>query len=708
MKNNNNTDSGDNQSVKSSHSNDSKVSVAEKECAYCHAIPYQIISLTCDHNFCLNCAYFKIPTEEGNIPAVFICEICQKPTLMSPDLQQALFEIFKEQREFYVREYGTDKGENLISQLDNNIQSNLPLYYSLSSISKTAENTDKRRVNMQDMIDKSEPDSNIRSNRQDVGKELEEAKHRLTTIFETIELNSENNSNNRDLLKESTATLLNNNQEDSGRIEVSVLEGESDNIVSQNNSNLKESYSFTKHFNELRGKTEESNDVQETKPAATQHSQDRINSTSTNKIPDSNLPHSLKTSGVKISNLQKKLKEQMRVERTDKSKDSNSKDVDRDLDRKQSFSDFLKIVNQNRKKKQNDIKKSKKDNKDAKKEGRVMTERGDNGPFDLDKYKHFFKTSVDKSTKANKCDLKGVQGCFMPRNKSKDQIPNRGSTGELKQETIKEVGIQIKSKTNLLLNLKKEGEILKSNIIERLTLNTEKYLNFCDSMIRYFTQEKQSYKSSINTLQAEIDKEYNSNSLQIRAKLIYCEKYDKMLKGLDAEDNSFLEALRNLKKSFDNKLYIGKKTRNDFHEFFKQKIDKSYKHIKHKFSEVTDYIKKKLDQMAIYLCTENLVPELINKAHSKDNMLLNMPNIKFHLDQINNIVSELNVGNPDLKKKVYKSTDKINNRKAFKTVKKEPKELNRKSLDTKGHLARRPDIAKKLIQSSKRQFMKKS
>lgn len=693
-------DSGDNASKKSSQSRDSKASLAEKECAYCHSIPYQIISLTCDHNFCLNCAYFKIPTEQGTIPSVFVCEICKKPTLMSPDLQQALVQIFQEQKMFYSKQHESERGENLISQLDNNIQSNLPLYYSLTP-NQENDDTEAKQFALMGVMERSGPGKSGRG-KNDVAREIEETKHRLTTIFETIELNSDNNSNNREFLKESTATLLNNNHDESGRIEISVLESESVREMSHKESNLKKSYSFTRHFNEIRAKTEESNDKRDTKLSQqTQTLKDMTESLFSNKATEKNEPLSLKASTLKLSNLQTRIKDQLLGSRLVSDKESEVRDEMRDISRKQSFSEFLKVVNQNRKNKNADLKKPRLDKNDAKAEGRIMTERSDSGHFEFDRYRHFFKTSVDESNKYKK-DLKEEDRDMFDRHKSKFRVHNKGSTTDLRQETIKEFEIQIKTKTNLLLNLRKEGEILKNNILERLSLNTEKYISFCDSMIRFFSDEKDAYRQSIGNLQAEIEKEYGSSCLHIKAKLIYCDKYEKSLVSLDTEDRNFLDALGELKKSFDSKLHIGKKTRNDFYEFFKQKIDKSFHHIKKVFSDVTEYVHGKMDKMSFYLFSEQLIPDVISKTNSKGNLLMTVPSIKFHLDQISNIVSELNVGKEEDHRKVHKSTDRINSRKAFKTVKKEPKEITRKSLDTKAQMLKRQGVVKKLVLSTKR------
>lgn len=463
---------------------------------------------------------------------------------------------------------------------------------------------------------------------------VDESQKHLATIFETIELTSEFQSkvhNEKDKVTDEQSNVIKNG---SGFIEISILDRES--LKSYNNSDI---------GNKEKEKSKRDDSVKSKRKPRLTISRDRVKKK--------------KTGNSQIVYRQEKMK-------------------------KRSFSEFVKVAKKKQKKSQQNKKEQRKKDLNQIKQLRAFTEGSESESDGLKYSKFFFKTNqendrerkIEKETKKDKKDICG--NCSGTINKKGQKINQ--SQLSIREEAVKEVENQINTKSNLLSNLKKEGEILKKNVTSRINASSEKYLHFCEDMIAYFANEKEKYKESSLKLEREIDKEFKKNCVSLQSKTAFCDKLAALVKRIDVRDDDFVKKLKEVKLKFEMKFRRNNKTRTNFYDFFKQKLDKTFNYYKEKVANISKDVNQKLQSISMFLFSEKIVPNLFGKR-LKTNSFIEYPDIKHHLKQIDKIVKQLQ--NKNDKSKLYKSSDKTGSRKISNPIKKGTKEWNRKSLDSK-------------------------
>lgn len=651
-------------SFSSEQSNDSKI---EKECVYCHSVPYQIISMTCDHNFCLDCAFYKIPNEKGNLPSLFVCNICKKATILSKNLRLTLSNIFEDRKT--KKDDDRDRQGTVQSEVEKDRNSATKMIQSLDDM-RNSRKLLKKKIREEEEkrgLQREEEEQIVPINfiEAESGINAEESQKRLATIFETIELTSEFqskiNNDQSDVRREEQTVSRESQKEVSGFIEVSILEKRS--LM----SNMSEGESVM------------------------------ANKSSVNK-------YNVESTGSQRKNVKQPVK-------PSSSRNSNKRNpqvfLQREMTKKQSFTEFLK--NKKQKGKAGTLKKEKL----AKhllitKKLRAVTEPSEEEPSGFKYSRFIFKTSEENMQTCaihdapvqliqdnKKLCLKCVN---MVRKKEKKEI----SQLHIKEEAVKEVKVQIDTKTNLLSNLKKEGEILKNNVMQRLSISNEKYLRFCEDMIIFFTTEKAKHQENSLQLQQEIEKEFQNNCINLRSKTLYCDKLSQSLEKIDPKDDKFFDKLKTIKTNFEMKFRRNTKTRTNFYDFFKQKLDKTFNYYKERLTGLTKEVNQKMQVFSFYLFSDKIVPSLLNPKKLKTNSFLDIPDIKNHLKQINKIIKQLQDKN--CKSKLYKSSDKATSRKISNPLKKGKKDWDRKSLDSKLKNNKKLNKPKRRVEEIKKQL----
>ena len=530
------------------------ISKIENECIYCKKIPYQIIHLTCNHNFCLDCALKKMPKEKNKIPFLFICEFCKKPTYLSQGLKNILDDLLN--RKHKILPNSNEKRLNVSFKKQNKPDQ---IVFKIEKI--------------EDSINKKNNELYIND---DYQKNYEDNKKYCEDI------NNFGNNNNYDekvFLKKNNLEENNNGIDFENNQDYKYL---SESNLFYKNENKNEKKDEIEKFEEPKLKlttiledieisySQESSSYEKNSLIKSRnfftHIDNKINGKNSIKIEERNLKlnRSLKKK-INLKNILKNLQNNNKI----LFKKSFKKSMDKKKVKKKSKQRIFKSYDKDKK-----ISKSnEKNNKRIFQSEIFRTEQSISSDKKKIKKKKFIRHPKKEIFIKDK---NFCENCVLE--KMKKNIKLIKSNKVYSKEIIKEIKNEMATGKKMIKNFKEKKNILKDYIKEKSKTMKKKFLIFYNQLILLIEKEKIRFEDELKKNEEKILKDFKKEEKKIQERICY---YNNLIKKVNTQNflSNYLKKKNSIEKKFGDKninisLFFKKKMKN-LSSFFKNEYSTS-------------------------------------------------------------------------------------------------------------------------------------